>query len=47
MAVKMQTLGPNSLIFTFSSGVLPAPNAGGWVLPLFTTDISHERTQQI
>ena len=39
---------PNSLIFSFSSGVLSAPNAGGRVLPLriypYPTDISHRRT---
>ena len=29
MVVEMQTLGPNSLIFSFSSSVLSAPNVGG------------------
>ena len=29
-------LGPNSLIFSFSSGASPAHNAGGQVLPLFS-----------
>ena len=33
------TLGPNSLIFSFSSGASPAHNAGGWVLPLFSQQI--------
>ena len=28
--------GPNSLIFSFSSGASPAHNAGGRVLPLFS-----------
>ena len=31
----LSLLGPNSLIFSFSSGVLPPPNAGRQVLPLF------------
>ena len=29
-------LGPNSLIFSFSSGASPAHNVGGQVLPLFS-----------
>ena len=32
----MFNLGPNSLIFSFSSGASPAHNAGGHVLPLFS-----------
>ena len=31
--------GPNSLIFSFSSGASPAHNAGGRVLPLFSQQI--------
>ena len=31
--------GPNSLIFSFSSGASLAHNAGGWVLPLFSQQI--------
>ena len=34
MVVMMQTLDPHSLICSFSSRVLSAPNVGGWVLPL-------------
>ena len=33
------TLGPNSLIFSFSSGASPAHNVGGRVLPLFSQQI--------
>ena len=32
-------LGPNSLIFSFSSGASPAHNAGGRVSPLFSQQI--------
>ena len=32
MAVEMQTLGPNLLIFSFSSSVLSAPNVGRWFI---------------
>ena len=32
-------LGPNSLIFRFSSGASPAHSAGGRVLPLFTQQV--------
>ena len=35
----MQTLGPNSLIFSFSSDASPVHNAGRWVLPLFSQQI--------
>ena len=31
--------GPNSLIFSFSSGASPAHNVGRWVLPLFSQQI--------
>ena len=33
-ALARSYLGPNSLIFSFSSGASPAHNAGGRVLPL-------------
>ena len=32
-------LGPNLLIFNFSSGASPAHNVSGWVLPLFSQQI--------
>ena len=35
----VQELGPNSLIFSFSSGASPAHNAGGQVLPLFSQQV--------
>ena len=37
--VHKNTLGPNSLVFSFSSGASPAHNAGGRVLPLFGQQI--------
>ena len=36
MPGKVSHLGPNSLIYSFSSGTSLAHNAGGRVLPLFS-----------
>ena len=51
MVVEMQTSVPNLLIFSFSSSVLSAPNAGGQFIPsrqiLLTEELNKHDVRRI